>query len=66
MIGIQMGKIQKHIGMPGRGHLPDNGLTDHIAWCQFSPLIVVGHETFAIAVDQMSTFTTNSLGDQGT
>ena len=62
--GSRWRQIEIDVRMPGLFHLRDDRPADDVARSQFGPLVVVGHEAVAVAIDQLGPFAAHRLGDQ--
>ena len=61
---IEMRHVEIDVRMPRLLHLADDGQADHVAGRKLGAGIVVGHETMAVAIDQVRAFAAGGLADQ--
>ena len=61
---IEMRHVEIDVRMPRLLHLADDGKADHVAGGKLGAGIVVGHETMAVAIDQVRAFAAGGLADQ--
>ena len=59
-----MRKIEVDTVVLGLFHLANDRLADHVTWGKLGTLVILGHESIAVAIDQMSSFAANRLGNE--